>query len=325
MGIAKLPPFERQLFDIPRRIIAYKTSEAWESTPHVSACIDLDVTRLVDFVSALSADPEYDGVRITLNSVILKMIAESLKAVPEMNAHISYSRRTGAGELLVMSSINIAMPFLSKDRRMMTPVLPDVGTKTLREVCVAMDDLKRRAANTNIDCLLFEAAMNDTWERLGQGDITIVARLLANFVGKRRVRKPSAERLQEYRKTPLTERISAEELLTATVLVSNVGSITADLPLRVSLIEIIAPQTCAIGVAAARKQPLVVEDEHGRPNVAVRTVLPVTVCFDHRAMDFEHAATFFRSLSKWCRTPERLVGTTDDMEDAVTSTVEASN
>ena len=292
----------RKVFDVQRRIVAHKTVEAWDDAPHVSILVDLDVSNLMASLEHISARPEYVGTRVTINSVMLKIIAEGLRKSPEMNAHVQYSRLTGVGQVWLHSEINIATPFKASCGRMITPVIKGVERMTLIEVCRAMDELKRRVANTHVDLLLLEAAQDDTWKRVRKGQLwAVFRRVWANYIGRDRVIFPSKHVAAAYYQTPATERITAADLLSATILVSNIGSAMRDLPGCFGLLEIIQPQTVAIGLAAVQKKPLVLTDAAGQEAIAIRQVLPMTICFDHRAMDFEALTGFIREVTRLCR------------------------
>ena len=125
---------EQYEFGIQRRVVAHKTSEAWQNTPHVSVLVEFDVTEVQAFARDVAHRPEFAGVRVTLNSVMLKIIGDALKHSPVMNAHIFYNRRTSVGAMSVSQDVNIAVPLRSADGRMITPVLQQVNQKSLREV-----------------------------------------------------------------------------------------------------------------------------------------------------------------------------------------------
>jgi pyruvate/2-oxoglutarate dehydrogenase complex dihydrolipoamide acyltransferase (E2) component len=292
----------RKVFDVQRRIVAHKTVEAWDDAPHVSILIELDVSALMASLEHISARPEYAGTRVTINSVMLKIIAEGLRKSPEMNAHVQYSRLTGVGQVWLHSEINIATPFKASCGRMITPVIKGLERMTLLEVCRAMDELKRRVANTHVDLLLLEAAQDDTWKRIRKGQLwAVFRRVWANYIGRDRVILPTSKVAAAYYQTPAAERITAADLLSATILVSNIGSAMRDLPGCFGLLEIIQPQTVAIGLAAVQKKPLVLTDAAGQEAIAIRQVLPMTICFDHRAMDFEALTGFIREVTRLCR------------------------
>ena len=193
----------RKVFDVQRRIVAHKTVEAWDNAPHVSILVELDVTTLIASTAEVSACPEYAGTRVTINSVMLKIIAEGLKKSPEMNAHVQYSRLTGVGQVWLHDKINIATPFKASCGRMITPVIKGVERMTLLEVCRGMEELKRRVANTQVDLLLLEAAHDDTWKRVRKGQLwAVFHRVWANYIGRDRVILPSREVATAYYRDP---------------------------------------------------------------------------------------------------------------------------
>jgi pyruvate/2-oxoglutarate dehydrogenase complex dihydrolipoamide acyltransferase (E2) component len=239
--------------------------------------------------------------------VLLKVIAEGLKCAPEMNAHIEYYPRTSVGFITTFEDINVAVPFRSEDGRMITPVVENVGRKSLAEVCDAMEDLKRRALNSNVDALLLEAALHDSFKRLFRGDLRIFIRLWANFISSTRLPKVSKEKRRAFAALPDTERITPENLISATALVSNMGSVVRGVDMSFNLLEIIQPQTIAIGLGAMTRKPVVVESASGQEEVQIRNILPLTLCFDHRAMDLEHVRPFIDKINTLCKNPALLL------------------
>ncbi|HDP34500.1 MAG TPA: hypothetical protein ENN29_05260 [Candidatus Hydrogenedentes bacterium] len=295
-------------FDIQRRVVAHKTVESWETVPHAGIIIELDVTPVNEFIRRLRNMPEYADVHLTLNSVMLKIIAESIKDSPDMNAHIEYHKKNNTGLVYYKESMDIAIPMMSHDHRMITPVLRDVGGKSLRGVCEAMTALKNRAENTDIDLLLYEAGLDDTWKRLRRGELRyVLRRFWSNLAGKYRISLPSRQERKRYFQTPASERLVAEDLLDASMVVSNVGSVMPELRCHVSLLEIIAPEITAIALAGVRKQPVVRTDENGVEQVVVREIMPFTFYFDHRALDFAHLTDFLKNLLRLCENPSELL------------------
>lgn len=294
-------------FDIQRRVVAHKTVESWDTIPHAGIVLELDVTEVLSFVRKLRDLPEFHHTRITLNTVMLKIIAESIKASPDMNAVIRYNKRTSAGEMFYRNTIDIAIPLIAACNRTITPVLRDIGNKTLLETCLAMEQLKARALNTDIDLLLMEAGVNDTWERLYRGEIiTVFRRLYANFLGKNKIKMPSRAVRTEYAKRPASDRLVAEDLLDATTLVSNAGSVMPGLRCHGVILEIIPPQLTAMVLVGVRKMPVVETDGEGNDTIVIRDILPITLCIDHRALDLEHITGFLKEITRLCAHPEGL-------------------
>ena len=49
-------------------------------------------------------------------------------------------------------------------------------------------------------------------------------------------------------------------------------------------------------------------DENGEEKIEIRTILPLTICFDHRALDFSEVAPFIRKLEEIFNNPEIILG-----------------
>jgi pyruvate dehydrogenase E2 component (dihydrolipoamide acetyltransferase) len=90
--------------------------------------------------------------------------------------------------------------------------------------------------------------------------------------------------------------------------VSNIGSLiygkTANQNLTVSLIEIVPPQTIALGFSGIQEKPGVVINENGEKEIAIRSYMPITIVFDHRPFDFEALIPFIKKIDDSCTNPE---------------------
>ena len=295
---------EASIFCMQRRVVAHKTVESWMDTPHVSVLYDLDASALTAAAKACASDPKYAGVRITLNAVLLKIIATALAHSPEMNGHIWYDHRAGVGRVTPVDAVHIAIPLRMADGRMVTPILRNVDSRSLREVSLGIEDIRRRLAGTNLDCLLMEAGLEDTWQRLGGGQfLTVLRRVYSNLIGPDRLGSPTMAQRRAHRRIPATERLVPADLRNATTLVSNIGSSVPNLPVRLGMLMIISPNTTAIGLGPSRPTPVAVTGPDGEARVEIRPMLPVTLCFDHRAMDFEHVTGFLKELDRIAADP----------------------
>jgi len=301
---------KEKLFDIQRRVVAHKTVESWDTIPHAGLVLDLDVTEVIAFTTRLRKVPDFENIRVTLNTVMLKIIAESIKASPDMNAQVIYHKHTSSGKMLYLDSIDIAIPLLAGDKRMITPVLRNVGGFSLREVCIAMEQLKYRAGNTHVDLLLLEAALKDTRGRLARGHfLPVLKRLWFNFFGADRLVLPQKKERKAYYRISAEDRLVAEDLLDASTLVSNAGSIMPGICFHGAFLEIIPPQITAMLLAGVQKKPVVIQDDAGSDAIAIRQIMPFTLFLDHRALDGEHITGFMNRMVYLCAHPETLLET----------------
>ena len=307
MSIAGMRIRSHEYFGLERRVVAHKTMEAWDNIPHAGVILDYDVTKILDMVAALRRSPAFAGTRLTINTVMLKIIAEGVKRSPAMNAHTAYRRCTGVGTATCYDTINIAIPFLTEARRTITPVVRDSGGMTLRELCHALEDMKRRVANTDIEVLLRSAAWRDAFERLRRFDLTLIARFWGNVLGPGRLPVPARARVRAFNAMPESERVTADDLMSATLLVSNLGSVLPDFSCYPCMLEVIPPQSAAIGLGAVAKRPVVRTNARGEDEIVVRKMMPMAVIFDHRLLDFEHTLGFFEALREFSETPGRLL------------------
>jgi len=304
---AGIPIKKRVPFDLQRKVAAFKTVEAWENIPHAGVIVDLDVTDILTFISELKKDPEYAGVRITINAVMLKLLAMALVEAPELNAYVSYDKNRNTGELIILDEVNMAIPVIVEDGRTITPVLKQVDKKSIKEICTDMENLWKRIKKTNIDLLLFEAGKKDTIEQLKKGHLSMLSRIMANFFGKTKLKLPSKEEQKEYAKIPEEERLTTKDILSATILVSNIGSALPEARSTIGLLEIISPQTSVIGLTAIRKIPMVFTTPDGKDEIKIRQVLPVSVYCDHRSIDFFHGIDFLKKCIEYCKNPRKLI------------------
>lgn len=270
-------------FDLHRKVVAHMTTKSWQEIPHVTYVYEPDLT---DFYK------EYQKLnpKITFNTMLLKVIAEGLKAVPALNAHLTYNDKTARGRILEQASINIAIPWLLPDGRLLTPVLPNAESLTLVEISAAIARLETQIEATDVDCLLYETARAKTLSELRNFQLGGLLRILANRPLKRSAQSPDG--------------LKPEDLLSATVTVSNIGSLYKEQRGFFALLEIIPPQVCAIGIGALSERAGVYEDKFGKKVVGVRKVLPMCIAFDHRALDFNEVVPFLKALDRIFQSPK---------------------
>ncbi len=285
-------------FGIQRKIVANMTSESWRSIPHVSYIYEADVTELFSYYREMNS--EYN-TKVTFNTLILKIITEGLKAAPEMNSHINFNRRLVRGQINTFENINISMPTILPDGKMMTINLRNFENRNLDEMTAYINDVTRRAENTDLTEALFSVSLNDTLKALKRGHLLkTIYRLVGSKTGKHRVKTLSGKAKKEYEAIPETERLTYRDLEQGTVTVSNIGSTWLGQKGAMSLLEIVPPQVCAFGVGAVQKKPAVTADN----KIEIRQILPICIAFDHRALDFGEITPFMKRLEDIFENPE---------------------
>lgn len=297
-------------FGIQRKIVANMTTESWQNIPHVSYQYEPDVTKFMEAFKEFSAKHNADnGAKITLNAVLLKAIAEAIEVDPVINAHIHYEKGLVRGKVTMFDNIDISVPWILPDGNMMTITMKDMGNKTLKEIAEYQADINRRLEKTVLVEALYSVSFHDTVEKLKKGHIIkAIKRLYGANTNKRHriVRLKGAEK-KAYKAIPDTEKITRDDLKQGTITVSNVGADTRGLSGEVAMLMIIPPQICVIGIGTLQKKPVVVQNEKGEDEITIRTILPINIVFDHRALDFGEVRPFLTKMEEFFQNPELVL------------------
>ena len=259
--------------EMHRRLIAYSTANGWSSIPHVGYTYEPDVTGLMEVYEAMrDGFLKEHGHRLTVNILMLKVLAEGIKVAPRMNASIDLPRDIDPtnydGTLTLHESINVAAPWHLPNGATLSLNMYDCGNKSLAELSAMADDLQARAEATDF---------NNLYERM------IQATLSGQVVD-------------------ISGQLNPKDMLNGTITVSNIGSI-CKAPGQFNLIDVIAPQTTAIGISAIQRQPRVCVVD-GEEKILPRSVMPICIAFDHRAMGFYDIVPFIDRLEEVFAAPE---------------------
>ena len=99
-----------------------------------------------------------------------------------------------------------------------------------------------------------------------------------------------------YYSIPEKARLTKKDIEQGTVTISNLGSLYRGQRGYGTLIEIVPPQVCAFALGAVQDKPVVVTDKFGNKTIEARQILPITVVFDHRALDFGDVIPFLKKM-----------------------------
>lgn len=188
---------------------------------------------------------------------------------------------------------------------MMTINLHNFENKNLDEMVAYIADVNRRVANTNLDEVMFDVSLDNTLTALKQGKIKqTLYRLIGSKTGKHKVKTLSGKEKSNYYKIPENDRLTKHDIEQGTITVSNIGSVYRAQRGETCLLEIVPPQVCAIAVGAVQDKPVVVVNEAGEKEIAIRQVMPLCIAFDHRALDFGEIVPFIKRLDEIFAAPE---------------------
>lgn len=289
-------------FGIARKIVSNMTSESWETIPHASLSYEPEITKFLDVVKEINKDAAPE-TKLTLNTILLRVIVEGLKACPVMNSHIEFNRKLVRGNVKTFEEIDISMPMILKTGEMMTINMHNMHNKTMTQMRDAIADSARRANNSDMNEVMFEVSLDNTLQGLKQGKILqTINRLIGSKTGKHKVKTLTGKAKKEYYSIPKTDRLTKHDIEQGTITVSNLGSVCRDWNGICTLLEIIPPQICAIAIGSTQLVPIAEKD--GTIRTGYR--LPFTIAFDHRALDMGDVTPFINKLNEIFANPEMI-------------------
>ncbi len=131
-------PHEVQKLSNMRKTIARRLTEAKQSIPHIYLTVDINIDKLLKLRSELNAGLEARGVKLSVNDLLIKALAQALIAVPKCN--VSF-----AGDNLIQyhrADISVAV---SIEGGLITPIVVNANEKSLSAISNEVKDLAGRA------------------------------------------------------------------------------------------------------------------------------------------------------------------------------------
>lgn len=287
-------------FTMARKIVAAMTTESWKTIPHAVITYDPDVTRVLLKLKQINERLD-ENDRITINTLILKIISEGLKACPKMNSHFFYNNFLVRGCLKQLEHIDISLPVVLASGEMMTLNIHNIGEQSLDEINRTISDVRRRADQSILEEAFYEVSMDNTVQLVKKGHIVkVFGRIIGLKTGKHKIEFLKGDEKKKYYSISSHDRLTKHDIEQGSITVSNLGSLKRDWIGKCTMLEIIPPQVSAIGLGAVAKVPMV--DEYD--NIKVGKTLPMTIAFDHRALDFGDVIPFMEKLDDIFRNPD---------------------
>lgn len=134
--------YELVPLDGMRRTVAKRLTQSAMQIPHFPLTIEIELDRLLAARSGINAAAP-EGVKISVNDMLIKASAMALMAEPDCNA--SYTDDGIAYHKSANISVAVAI-----DGGLITPVIRDAQDKGLREISAEMKDLATRARDRKL-------------------------------------------------------------------------------------------------------------------------------------------------------------------------------
>jgi len=133
-----LPAYDEIPNNSIRKVVARRLTESKQQAPHFYLSLDCNIDALLKLRSELNARSEKDGVKLSVNDLVIKVAALALKKVPAANA--SYTEAAIRRYKQIDISVAVAIP-----DGLITPIVKNADLKGLAQISSEMKDLAARA------------------------------------------------------------------------------------------------------------------------------------------------------------------------------------
>ncbi len=233
MGI-KPGSYDLTPLDGMRKVIARRLTDSFRDVPHFPLTIDLEIDGLLEARGRINALLDKEGVKVSVNDLVIKAAAMALKRVPEANASF-----TPEG-IALHHHADVAMA-VAIDGGLITPIIFAAETKSLAQIARESKDLAARARE---------------------------------------------------------RKLKPEEFQGGTFSVSNLGMF--GIKSFASIIN--EPQGAILSVGAGEQRPVVRKGQ-----LAVGTVMSVTLTCDHRVVDGAIGARWLQAFRAYVEDPVTML------------------
>ena len=128
-----IPHEEVKLSNI-RKTIARRLTEAKQQVPHIYLTVDIQLDALLKLRTELNAGLESRGVKLSVNDLLIKALAQSLIEVPECNVAFA------GDQMLKYSRADISVA-VSIPAGLITPIIHGADTKSVSAISTEMKEL----------------------------------------------------------------------------------------------------------------------------------------------------------------------------------------
>ena len=131
-------PFEAEKLNNVRKTIARRLTEAKQTIPHIYLTVDVRLDALLKLRGELNKALEAQGVKLSVNDLLIKALAKALEIVPKCN--VSFA----GDELRKFSRSDISVA-VAAPSGLITPIIVDAAAKTVSQISKEMKVLADKA------------------------------------------------------------------------------------------------------------------------------------------------------------------------------------
>ena len=131
-------PYEAEKLTNIRKVIARRLTEAKQQVPHYYLTVDVHLDPLLALRKELNASLEADGVKLSVNDLLIKALARALMRVPQCN--VSFQGEEIHRYARADISVAVASP-----KGLITPIVTQADTRGLASISTKMTGLIDKA------------------------------------------------------------------------------------------------------------------------------------------------------------------------------------
>ena len=131
-------PYEAEKLNNIRKVIARRLTEAKQTIPHIYLTVDVRLDALLKLRGELNQALEADGVKLSVNDLLIKALAKALIRVPKCN--VSFA----GDELRKYSRADISVA-VAAPSGLITPIIVDAANKGVAQISTEMKALADKA------------------------------------------------------------------------------------------------------------------------------------------------------------------------------------
>ena len=132
--------------DRMRRIIADHMVMSVQTSPHVTAMVEADVTDMVNWRNKIKDDFfAKEKTKITFMPIIIEAVSKALREFPMINSSVDDYK------IIVKKDINIGVAVALPSGNLIVPVIKNADQKNLLGITVGMNTLAEKARNNKLD------------------------------------------------------------------------------------------------------------------------------------------------------------------------------
>jgi len=148
---APLPDFSKwgevhsESFNKIREITAQSMTTSWQTIPQVTHFDKADITALETFRKRYAKEVEKGGGRLTVTSILVKIIAEALKKFPDFNASVDMANKQTIYKEYYHVGIAVDTP-----NGLLVPVVKDADKKDLTQISAEIGEHAQKARDKKL-------------------------------------------------------------------------------------------------------------------------------------------------------------------------------